>query len=360
ADPASPLPLLTPTLTDQPPAPPAGSPNAPREAMPRTADTRPADPASPLPHLTPTLPDQPPAPPAGSLNGPVGTEAKSQASKSPTNITSVPLPSPPALMLADPNRSALIDFDDLQSIRSRLQAIENAGRLSFPAPAEAFLTNQLVQPALPTLPHTGETIVELANAAPPEFASSKWIGHALPLTEGVQTSESLPLALPHGSVGSLLPAAGLTTAGPPISTSLAAPLASPEWQRGLSQHLIGLQQRGEQEIELHLHPAELGPLSISLKLGEAGAQAQFLSAHPQVRAAVEQAIPQLREALAEQGITLGETSVGERQHQPQGERSGDSGGSGALAGGAGEEAAPGQVEAAAPRPVRLEGVDLYA
>lgn len=263
-------------------------------------------------------------------------------------------------MLADPNRSALIDFDDLQSIRSRLQAIENAGRLSFPAPAEAFLTDQLAQPALPTFPPTGEAIIELTNAAPPEFASSKWIGHALPLTEGVQTSESLSLIPPHSSVGSLLPAAGLTTAGNSASANLAAPLASPEWQRGLSQHLIGLQQRGEQEIELHLHPAELGPLSISLKLGEAGAQAQFLSAHPQVRAAVEQAIPQLREALAEQGISLGETSVGERQQQPQGGRSGSSGHGRALAGGIGEEGASGAVEALAPAPARLGGVDLYA
>ncbi|MFB8828983.1 flagellar hook-length control protein FliK [Azotobacter sp. CWF10] len=102
------------------------------------------------------------------------------------------------------------------------------------------------------------------------------------------------------------------------------------------------------------------PLSISLKLGEAGAQAQFLSAHPQVRAAVEQAIPQLREALAEQGISLGETSVGERQQQPQGERSGSSGHGRALAGAIGEKGASGAVEALAPAPARLGGIDLYA
>ena len=34
----------------------------------------------------------------------------------------------------------------------------------------------------------------------------------------------------------------------------------------------------------------------------------------QVRQVVEQAIPQLREALAEQGISLGETSVGEQHN----------------------------------------------
>ncbi|HSH47095.1 MAG TPA: flagellar hook-length control protein FliK, partial [Halomonas sp.] len=69
----------------------------------------------------------------------------------------------------------------------------------------------------------------------------------------------------------------------------------------------------EQRVELQLHPAELGPLSVSLKLGDQGAQAQLLSAHAQVRQALEQAIPQLREALAEQGIQLGEATVGEQR-----------------------------------------------
>ncbi|OHC12170.1 MAG: hypothetical protein A2002_02830 [Pseudomonadales bacterium GWC1_66_9] len=171
---------------------------------------------------------------------------------------------------------------------------------------------------------------------------------------------ALPLVSANPSAGSLAATSNSSTAGSFASTNLTAPLASPDWQRGLSQHLIGLQQRGEQEIELHLHPTELGPLSISLKLGESGAQAQFLSAHPQVRAAVEQAIPQLREALAEQGIALGETSVGERQQQPRDERPGTPERNRALAGGAGEEAAPGRAEAVAPARLRLDGVDLYA
>ncbi|KFC50708.1 hypothetical protein DK37_08975 [Halomonas sp. SUBG004] len=74
-----------------------------------------------------------------------------------------------------------------------------------------------------------------------------------------------------------------------------------------------LSEGGEQHIQMKLHPAELGPLSISLKMTEHGAQAHFLSAHAQVRQVLEQAIPQLRDALAEQGISLGETSVGEQK-----------------------------------------------
>lgn len=126
-------------------------------------------------------------------------------------------------------------------------------------------------------------------------------GHSLTSTNG-STS-------PANSVPPPAPATAVQQA------SLAAPLASPAWQQQLGQQLGNITQRGRHQVELHLNPAELGPLSVSLKVDDQGAQAHFLSAHASVRSAVEQAIPQLREALAEQGIALGEASVGEQQRQ---------------------------------------------
>ncbi|XKE45450.1 flagellar hook-length control protein FliK [Halomonas organivorans] len=120
------------------------------------------------------------------------------------------------------------------------------------------------------------------------------------------------IGLPTGSAQAS-GASGITPAAPQQAT-LTAPVNSPAWPRQLGQQLIRFGQGGgEQRIEMQLHPAELGPLSVTLKVGEQGAQAQFLSAHAQVRQALEQAIPQLREALAEQGIALGEASVGEQR-----------------------------------------------
>lgn len=95
---------------------------------------------------------------------------------------------------------------------------------------------------------------------------------------------------------------------------MSAPLNSPAWPQQLGQQVILLSQRGgEQRVELRLNPPELGPLTVSLKMTEQGTQIQFLSANALVRGAVEQAIPQLRDALAEQGLSLGETSVGEQR-----------------------------------------------
>ncbi|HDZ47896.1 hypothetical protein LCGC14_0150750 [marine sediment metagenome] len=106
----------------------------------------------------------------------------------------------------------------------------------------------------------------------------------------------------------------VTSIASPTQNVLSAPINSPAWSQQLGQQLVQFSQRGgEQHIQMQLNPAELGPLSISMKFSEQGAQAHFLSASAQVRQVLEQAMPQLREALAEQGISLGETSVGEQR-----------------------------------------------
>lgn len=106
----------------------------------------------------------------------------------------------------------------------------------------------------------------------------------------------------------------------PLMPFISTQVTSPAWPSQLGQQLVQFTQRGgEQQVQMQLHPAELGPLSITLKVTEQGTQAHFLSAHAQVRQVIEHAIPQLRETLAEQGISLGETSVGEQQNfQEQG------------------------------------------
>lgn len=120
-----------------------------------------------------------------------------------------------------------------------------------------------------------------------------------------------------------VPAAVTNTAAPsePATRSLGAAIGTEQWNSGLNQQVLGLHQRGERQVELQLHPADLGPLSINLTLDGNTTQAQFACTHASVRTAVEQAIPQLREALASQGITLGQASVSDQpSQQPQGEQ----------------------------------------
>ncbi|RIX83315.1 flagellar hook-length control protein FliK [Acidovorax cavernicola] len=76
---------------------------------------------------------------------------------------------------------------------------------------------------------------------------------------------------------------------------------------------------GTHTAELNLNPAGLGPLKVTLSIGDHQAQAAFVSAHESVRKAVEAALPQLRTSLLEQGITLGQTSVGADTRAPFGQ-----------------------------------------
>lgn len=105
-----------------------------------------------------------------------------------------------------------------------------------------------------------------------------------------------------------------TTASPhiaaPASGYLSAQLGSQEWQQSLGQQVIMFSRNGQQNAELRLNPQELGALQISLKIDDNQAQLHFASAHSQVRAAIEAAMPSLRTALAESGIQLGQSSVG--------------------------------------------------
>ncbi|WP_447956863.1 flagellar hook-length control protein FliK [Vreelandella sp. EE7] len=174
---------------------------------------------------------------------------------------------------------------------------------------------------------------------------------------------------PAPSTGAEQAGLGAAPGGAPVatpgsaSTAINAPVTSAAFPEKLGQQLIQLTQRGgEQHVKLELHPAELGPLSISLKVSEHGTQAQFFSAHAQVRQVVEQAIPQLREALAAQGISLGETSVGEHG-QPNEQAFAQANGASARGGGDAAEGGLEGIDAGLATPVRLtlDGrVDLYA
>ena len=152
--------------------------------------------------------------------------------------------------------------------------------------------------------------------------------------------------------------------GASLPSSIGTPVSHPAWPSQLGQQLVQLIQRGgEQHVQMKLHPAELGPLSISLKMTEHGAQAQFLSAHAQVRQVIEQAIPQLREALAEQGISLSDTSVGEQGFSNQQEAfaqqstGSSAGGESGVTSVEGETGTPASVGSS----IALDGrVDLYA
>ncbi|HDU6279432.1 TPA: flagellar hook-length control protein FliK [Klebsiella aerogenes] len=154
---------------------------------------------------------------------------------------------------------------------------------------------------------------------------------------------------------SATPASALVTAPP--TPQLNAQLGSPEWQQALSQQVLMFHRNGQQSAELRLHPQELGALQITLQLDDKQAQLHIASAHGQVRAAVEAAMPQLRHALAESGINLGQSSVGGEATPQWQQQNGNGEGRGSDAAPIEPVSAPAALQRMANQ---LNGVDIFA
>jgi len=113
---------------------------------------------------------------------------------------------------------------------------------------------------------------------------------------------------PLSSTSSLMTSTA-STSTTPSTPMLNAQLGSNEWQQALSQQIVMFSRNGQQNAELRLHPQDLGAIQINLSLDKDQAQLTMVSSHSQVRAALEAALPQLRTALAESGINLGQSNV---------------------------------------------------
>lgn len=106
----------------------------------------------------------------------------------------------------------------------------------------------------------------------------------------------------------------------PLAPAINAPLGTDNWPNEFSQKIVWLCTQKNQIAELHLNPADLGPLNVTLKITNDQLTAQFTSPHSAVRDAVEHAMPQLREILAGNGILLNNVTVSD---QPARDRNAD-------------------------------------
>ncbi len=87
----------------------------------------------------------------------------------------------------------------------------------------------------------------------------------------------------------------------------------------MGNQVVWMVRHDEQTARITLNPPELGPLQITVNVSGDQATASFASPHADVRQAITDALPRLREMLAGAGIDLGQTNVGAQAQQ---ERSG--------------------------------------
>lgn len=165
-----------------------------------------------------------------------------------------------------------------------------------------------------------------------------------------------------------LGSATMLQAAAPAGDHIPARLGSAAWDTQVSQKVVWMVGGLDQSASLTLNPPDLGPVQVVLNVNNDQATVAFGSATPEVRAALENAMPRLREMLGEAGVTLTDASVSANLPDP---RQADTGG-GARQGGGGSESGNGRggmrsgetevpLPRAASRAVRDDGVvDTFA
>lgn len=111
-------------------------------------------------------------------------------------------------------------------------------------------------------------------------------------------------------------------------------VGTPAWDQQLGQKVVWMAAGGDQSATLTLNPPDLGPLQVVLTVTNDQADAAFMSAQPEVRQALEAALPRLRDMMAEAGIAFGNATVSDgAAQQNNSQRDGSGSGRGGSPGG---------------------------
>ena len=132
---------------------------------------------------------------------------------------------------------------------------------------------------------------------------------------------SIPVSAPQPSATALAALqaqmSNPTNLNLPLQLAVNVPLTQNAWADDFSQKITWVATQHGQSAELHLNPPQLGPLEVLIKVNGDQATALFTSQHAVVRDAIEQALPKLREMLADNGIMLGNATVSDQSPREQ-------------------------------------------
>lgn len=104
---------------------------------------------------------------------------------------------------------------------------------------------------------------------------------------------------------------------PSSNINVATPLQENRWAQDFSERIVWAAKNDQQVAQINISPAQLGPVQITLNMNGDQASIAFASPHAEVRKAIEDAMPNLKEMLSTAGISLGQSNVGAQLQQQQ-------------------------------------------
>ena len=100
------------------------------------------------------------------------------------------------------------------------------------------------------------------------------------------------------------------TAAPTTQPTITSAINSPNWTQDFGSRVVWLAKNDQQVAQININPPQLGPIQITLTINGDQTTAAFASPHPEVRQAIQDSLPQLREMFSNAGISLGQANVG--------------------------------------------------
>lgn len=149
------------------------------------------------------------------------------------------------------------------------------------------------------------------NAAPTTAAPVKTeIDIATAIAQGAKALEPATVSTPQ-NVAAVTAAAlqQLNDVQGPQSNKIAPQVGNPGWDQAIGQKVLWMVQGAQQSATLTLNPPDLGPMQVTVHVNNNQATANFTAHQPEVRHALEAAMPRLREMLNDAGIQLGQSNV---------------------------------------------------
>jgi flagellar hook-length control protein FliK len=98
----------------------------------------------------------------------------------------------------------------------------------------------------------------------------------------------------------------------PTHARLREPVGTSRWADELGSRLVLMSVRGQQQGSLLLTPEHMGPVEVQISVNRDTANVWFGAQQADTRAALNDAMPRLRELLAASGLSLGQSGVSEQ------------------------------------------------
>lgn len=165
--------------------------------------------------------------------------------------------------------------------------------------------------------HSASALNALAglNVAAADTAFKEVAQSESSLFNSLVDNRSNPVSARGATAAANSAAANQALAGQTFNTQLELPLGHSQWGNQVLQRVALLTAQGIQAAEIHLNPAELGPMQVRVDQRQDSATVVFTSHHASTRDALEASLPRLRELFSAQGMDLVDVDINSGDQQ---------------------------------------------